>query len=419
MACVFLGSTSTTTGAWPPFCHRFLGTHHDTPRDFRGATADPFPCAKKEWWSHMTQNARSVRFGLAMGLIAMAAGWGCNRSPVPSAPSPVSQSATGSAIAPGATINGLVHGGAGLVVRLTGSNVSSQVDASSRFHVQNAPPGPVELVFVGGATTVKVPLAAPASVGEQVDVELELQGNASQLQVEQHTTGNGTELEGQIVSIEPSSRSFRLGSMTVVVSSATTIRSGATALSFSDLRTQEEVHVRGSIAAGSVTAAQIEVRDAGRADPPSTQEAEFTGKVAGIGGACPSVTLTVAGTTVRTDASTAFLKSACGDLTVGAVVEIHGTLQSDATVLATRVQLEDTGDQKPPEAETEFTGSVSGFSGACPSLALNVGGSSVMTNASTEFKDGTCSEIKVGVMVEIKGMTSSGTVVASRVKFER
>lgn len=80
---------------------------------------------------------------------------------------------------------------------------------------------------------------------------------------------------------------------------------------------------------GTVLAEKVEMR-----------EIKFTGSIMTIAGECPTLTLTFAGSTVETDALTAFEVLACGGLVPNVRVEVTGTEHPNGLVKATRVKYE-------------------------------------------------------------------------------
>jgi Domain of unknown function (DUF5666)/Putative binding domain, N-terminal len=67
----------------------------------------------------------------------------------------------------------------------------------------------------------------------------------------------------------------------------------------------------------------------------------------------------------------------------------------------------------------QFEGSVSGLSGTCPALTFTVRGRTVRTNGSTDFRGGSCSALRNGDNVDVRGTTQpDGSVLASRVDRE-
>ena len=67
--------------------------------------------------------------------------------------------------------------------------------------------------------------------------------------------------------------------------------------------------------------------------------------------------------------------------------------------------------------EVELEGNLTGRSGTCPSISFSLSGTPVVTNSSTEFKDGSCSSLANGQRVEVKGTRQGdGSVLARRVE---
>jgi hypothetical protein len=58
-----------------------------------------------------------------------------------------------------------------------------------------------------------------------------------------------------------------------------------------------------------------------------------------------------------------------------------------------------------------FTGAVGSVTGHCPSLLLNVGGRSVITDGSTKFKHLKCDDVKSGMSVRIGGIANANGIV--------
>jgi hypothetical protein len=238
-------------------------------------------------------------------------------------------------------------------------------------------------------------------------------------------------VDGKIASINANARSLVVASTTVVVPATAALSSSSGQVEFKDLQVEMQIHVVGTLEDNVLKAQEVQVEDHGTPQPQpvpgSENETEFTGSVASVGGACPNLTLSVNGKTVMTSIATSFLKAACSALSARDVVEVKGITQTDGTVLASRVQVDDDAVAEPqPEPEpgdqneTEFKGAVAMMAGSCPALTLTVASRTVRSTASTEFQDGTCGAVKAGVTLEVKGMAASdGSVTASRLKLDK
>ena len=155
---------------------------------------------------------------------------------------------------------------------------------------------------------------------------------------EDHGNGREAQLEGAIVSVDAAHTSFVVRTTTVNVVAATVIRHGDTTLKFADLKVGDQVHVKGATNGTAIDAREVNVQNEGADD---TERNEAEGVVAGLAGTCPAITFTVgaAKTKVATNDKTSFGKSLCTDVVNGADVEVRGTVQTDGSILATRVSV--------------------------------------------------------------------------------
>ena len=136
-----------------------------------------------------------------------------------------------------------------------------------------------------------------------------------------------------------------------------------------------------------------------------------------MSGTKPALVLTVGGTTVRTSSSTEVKRrgdvQSLDTLKIGQSLHVVGNRQADASIDARKIEIDDdaTG------GEFEIEGSLGGLQGSCPAVRFGVNGFSITTSASTTFEDGTCSSLKNGRKVNVKGTKQAdGTVAATRVK---
>jgi len=80
---------------------------------------------------------------------------------------------------------------------------------------------------------------------------------------------------------------------------------------------------------------------------------------------------------------------------------------------------------KPPDKpdkpeKVEIGGPVAGLGGSCPALSFRVGGEAVITDRSTDFKHGSCADVRNGTRVTVKGARrGSEAIRAERVEIER
>jgi hypothetical protein len=69
--------------------------------------------------------------------------------------------------------------------------------------------------------------------------------------------------------------------------------------------------------------------------------------------------------------------------------------------------------------EVRLSGKVSNLSGSCPNLSFTINTIHVTTNASTRFDDGSCSGMKNGITVDVRGTRqASGSIVAKEVELD-
>jgi len=137
---------------------------------------------------------------------------------------------------------------------------------------------------------------------------------------------------------------------------------------------------------------------------PSPQRARVSGAASSTAGACPSLTFAVAGAAVTTTASTTF-DDACLHVVNGAIVDIEGARQSDGSIAASHVTIE----------QVSVSGGVSHLAGACPSLTFTVAGASVNTSTTTTFS-ARCADVANGVSVRVDGyQRSDGSIDAALV----
>lgn len=153
--------------------------------------------------------------------------------------------------------------------------------------------------------------------------------------------GSADRLKGQIEAIGSSSLSV-LGE-TILVSGTTKMENQAeTHIPFSNLKVGDTVKVEGGHQSdGSILATKIELDEAEQ----EPQEVEIRASIDSIG----SGSLVVSGMTVIAGSTTAIMGNdnqpiGFDDLHAGQMVQVEGALQGDGSILASKIKLEDSGD---------------------------------------------------------------------------
>lgn len=158
---------------------------------------------------------------------------------------------------------------------------------------------------------------------------------------------NGVEANGRITSITAATRILVIGTQQVSVPATATIRHGSQVLTFADLKVGDHVEVKGAFTTTTgLVASEVKVEGEGDdhddAEDGDLNEAEVSGAVSARGGTCPAaLTFSVGTTKVTTTATTVFRRTTCEAVVNAAVVEVKGTRQTDGSIVATRVSLED------------------------------------------------------------------------------
>jgi hypothetical protein len=231
---------------------------------------------------------------------------------------------------------------AGVTVRVVSSTQTAMTDANGDFLLSNVAAGNVPLSFERADVHATGNVMAMAGATTQVTVSI-----VGSQAVIVHSGHVGEEIEGLIQNVDASGGKLvvldqRLGSVTVVANSTTVIRHGGTSLTLAMLTAGQRVHVKAMKQAdGTYLATEIVRQDQGTGG-----EREVVGTVASTDSGAKSfvVTTSSGSVTVKTDASTTFkLRGQAvtfSSLAAGERVEVNGTLQSDGSVLAKKVNIE-------------------------------------------------------------------------------
>ena len=226
------------------------------------------------------------------------------------------------------------------------------------------------------------------------------------------------ELNGAISALSGTASSFQfnIDSRTVKGDAATTFfGDGDKPDTFADLKNGARVEVKGQQRDNFVYATRIHINGTEKT-PPEDTSASIHGVLKSVSGAKPTLLLVVDLTTVRTTSGTEVKRR--GDvqtldaLKIGQSLHVIGARQSDGSINARLIEIEDDA----AGAEFEIEGSLGGLKGTCPSVAFGVNGFSITTAASTTFEGATCQALKSGDKVTVKGTRQGdGSVAATRV----
>ncbi|MEK7281067.1 MAG: DUF5666 domain-containing protein, partial [Chloroflexota bacterium] len=191
------------------------------------------------------------------------------------------------------------------------------------------------------------------------------------------------EFEGQITALTPQ---LLIGGKTVIRDANTVVEGQLAVGAFAE--------VEGSLQAnGTILAKRIKVEKV------EGIEVEFEGQVTSL------TPLVIGGKTVIKDANT----KVEGQLAVGASAEVKGSLQTDGTILAREIEVEEEGaEAKAENAETEFVGQITTLT---PQLII--GGKTVIKDANTVVEG----QLALNASAEVNGfLQADGTVLAKRIK---
>ena len=266
----------------------------------------------------------------------------------------------------GASISGIVRGSAvtptpsrtlaeetlatldsrsGVTISIVGTGISTNADNQGQFALDNVPSGTVVLNFSAPGANATATLQG-VGPNDRVQITVTVNGNNAHIDSEHHNNG---EISTNISSIDNGNKSFQAGNWTVKTTSSTVIRHGSKTVQFSDLKVGDHVQVRGTRDGSTVTATEIKVEQGGQGgdanddeDNDEGHEAEVGGKVSGLSNSCPGITFTVGNTRVAANQNTTYSKGAsCGAIKNDLKVEVEGNKQSDGSVLALRISIDD------------------------------------------------------------------------------
>ena len=242
----------------------------------------------------------------------------------------------------GATAQGMEIGLSGVTVTVTSTGQSVMTDSAGNFTLTGVASGEVELELKRSDFKIKVKITVPA--GSTVTITISIVGSTAVVTPRGHA---GEEIEGLVQSVNAGAGSLvvldnRLGAVTVKTDATTIIRTGDTAIPFSQIQVGNRVHVKAMLQNDGTYLATEFLLQGDKVGG----EADVTGTVASVNAGAKSFDVTtVSGPiTVKTDSSTKFKKkgseASFADVVTGAMVEVDATLQADGSILARKVEIE-------------------------------------------------------------------------------
>lgn len=266
--------------------------------------------------------------------------------------SPTSPTSSGQADLSGTVISGVSEAGmrplgmevglAGVTVRVSGTGNSTVTDRSGNFMLTRVPAGSVELEFERADIHARGRVSVVA--GGRNTLTIAIRGAVATPVPGAHA---GEEIEGLVSALDGVAGTLtvldqRLGAVVVQTDANTVIRSTDTPIPLSQIQVGMRVHVKAlEQPDGSFLATEVLLQS----DKVGGNR-EVSGSVVSVSDADQSFVVQsgTGSVTVQTSAATTFKrrgsKATFLDVTVGAMVEINGTLQANGTVLAKKVTIE-------------------------------------------------------------------------------
>jgi hypothetical protein len=329
-----------------------------------------------------------------------------------------------------------------IAVAGTSGSVESEVrsgagEAQLEGRVESLPPTVPAQTFKAAGRSVKTDSStrfldgsqtrafADLKVGMRIHARGTLSGDqftAAIVELQNSNTALPVEVNGVIDTLTGTASAFQfnIGSRVIKGDAQTTFfGSGDRSTTFSALKNGVRAEVKGEQRDGFVQATRLHVEDGNDNDNDDDQDASASidGRLNAMSGAKPTFTLTVGTTTVRTSSSTEVKRKgdvqALDQLKIGQTLHVVGTRQSNGSIDARKIEIEDDDDG----GEFEIEGSVGGLSGSCPAIQFGVNGFAIKASTSTTFEDGACSGIKSGTRVQVEGLRQAdGSVNATSTK---
>ena len=218
----------------------------------------------------------------------------------------------------------------GLTVKVSGTNISSEVDNAGQFTLTNVPAGTVRLEFVGSGGSATVTVSGVGD-GDHIEISVTVSGSSATLQ------SHKVDMEGTVSGLSGTcpSLTFMVRGRPVQTTSATSFSHAAC----TSIQNNAVVEVKGQrLADGTLQATSVELRDEGSDEHDGGLD--IRGTVSALAGTCPNLTFVVSGKTIVTDGMTRF-EGGCALVKNTLKVEVTGTAGADGKVHAAKVGIDD------------------------------------------------------------------------------
>ncbi|NOZ26284.1 MAG: hypothetical protein GXO94_09380 [Nitrospirae bacterium] len=243
-------------------------------------------------------------------------------------------------------------------------------------------------------------------VGDTVVVSgfFDAAGNIRAVYVELKPSVSVVEVKGVVSALDAASRTFVINGLSVDYSGVAELP---------ELRNDAFVEVKGSLSAGTLVAAHIEIEDPVGAALPGNEMA-----VEGIVTSFTSVyDFKVNGLQVRTTDSTVYENGVREDVGLNVLLEAEGTVDDNGVLLAEKVEF-----LSHEETEVGIEGAVEGVD--LQGSTITIFGIEIAVDSATIFNDESgaqlrsfsLSEISAGDLVEVGGFVDGGRVIAVKVE---
>lgn len=270
------------------------------------------------------------------------------------------------------------------------------------------------VIKISKAAIVVVALASVVACGKKSSPTAPSSTTGQSTQPGPTATGQQT-IEGTIDSI--SAPVIVVGGQSIIVDPSAAIRSGSMPLTFEDLRVGARSRVTAQSDGGALRASAVDMLgDVG-------SPAKFHGIVTSLERNGDAFEFRLGSRVIRGNAGSQVDGSA-GSLAGGATVDVDG-LQREEYAYAKHVTVVPADSTSSPSApapspspspnsnDTTFNGILGTVSGLCPVISFPINGQVVVTDLSTTYVGGTCSNVVAGESAKVEG-TPVGNVLVAR-----